>query len=269
MTFCPDTVVADAIKRDPAVIDRLVAFDPKFRKLRNPVLRRVMARLVRFRDAARVAGVPLDALMAAVNGGDMPAPAPEGGTAEEEPRPDWLASVDEGLARRLDVRPMLAANEEPLGAILHQAAKVSAGGVFLLEAPFDPMPVRRVLGRKGFVSHARPLGPDHWRVVFLRDPSRAAEQWTDEATAVDGDASVWTEVDGVHIDVRGLSPPQPMLAIVALLERLGDGSGPVVVHHEREPVFLYPELAERGWRHEIVAAPAGEVRLLLFREDRP
>jgi hypothetical protein len=43
------------------------------------------------------------------------------------------------------------------------------------------------------------------------------------------------------------------------------------VHLDREPIFLYPELDDRGWAHEIVAAACGdpacedEVRLQLTR----
>jgi hypothetical protein len=37
------------------------------------------------------------------------------------------------------------------------------------------------------------------------------------------------------------------------------------VHLERDPVFLYPELAERGWIATPVDADPGEVRLRLER----
>ena len=74
----------------------------------------------------------------------------------------------------------------------------------------------------------------------------------------------WVEADGIHIDVRGLPPPQPMVSILALVESIRDAT-PVVVHHERDPLFLYPELAEIGWTSERLDAPAGEVRLLLTR----
>jgi len=77
-------------------------------------------------------------------------------------------------------------------------------------------------------------------------------------------AVVWRGSDGDHIDVRGLPRPEPMVAILDLLERPATGNV-VIVHHEREPVFLYPELAERGWRHEIVSGEPGEVRLRLTR----
>lgn len=266
MPFSPDTVVADAIRSDPAVVDRLVALDPVFAKLRNPVLRKVMARLVRFRDAAKVAGVPLEAIMAAVNGEAQPASSEKSeAPSDAGPAPGWMASVDPEAAAHLDVRPILAAGDEPLGAVMRAAAAVPEGGVLLLEAPFDPVPLRRVLVRKGFVSHAEPLGPEHWRVTFLRDASMAAEDADLETD--DTGAAVWNEPDGLHVDVRGLEPPQPMRAIVALIEDSGTGDT-VTVHHEREPVFLYPELAERGWSHAIVAGEPGEVRLRLTRGSR-
>lgn len=74
----------------------------------------------------------------------------------------------------------------------------------------------------------------------------------------------WVDVDGIHIDVRGLPPPEPMVTILTLVESIRDATS-VVVHHERDPQFLYPELAEIGWRAERIEAPAGEVRLKLER----
>jgi hypothetical protein len=74
----------------------------------------------------------------------------------------------------------------------------------------------------------------------------------------------WTDADGVHVDVRGLDPPGPLVAILGLIDSLTEAS-PVFVHHDREPKLLYPELAERGWAAELLPAPAGEVRLKLER----
>jgi|APFre7841882630_1041343.scaffolds.fasta_scaffold136030_2 hypothetical protein len=72
----------------------------------------------------------------------------------------------------------------------------------------------------------------------------------------------WRDADGEHIDVRGLAPPGPLVAIVRLIESVADAT-PVIVHHDRDPVLLYPELAERGWVAETIAGEAGEVRLKL------
>jgi hypothetical protein len=74
-------------------------------------------------------------------------------------------------------------------------------------------------------------------------------------------AHTWQDVDGVHIDVRGLAPPQPLVAILRLVMR--SGAGPVVVHHDRDPQLLYPELATIGWGAEHLPGEPGEVRLRL------
>jgi len=74
----------------------------------------------------------------------------------------------------------------------------------------------------------------------------------------------WTDADGMHLDVRGLPPPEPLVAIVALIESIGDAT-PVIVHHDRDPVMLYGELAERGWTAERIDTGTGEVRLKLER----
>lgn len=71
----------------------------------------------------------------------------------------------------------------------------------------------------------------------------------------------------LHVDVRGLPPPQPLLRILELVRRAGDDAV-IVVHHERDPLWLYPELAELGWRAEPIDGEPGEVRLRLVRDDR-
>jgi hypothetical protein len=77
----------------------------------------------------------------------------------------------------------------------------------------------------------------------------------------------WRDSQGEHIDVRGLAPPQPLVAILRLLHELGDSGTAVVVHHDRDPALLYPELAELGWAAERIDGEPGEVRLLLKRSS--
>jgi len=74
----------------------------------------------------------------------------------------------------------------------------------------------------------------------------------------------WVEADGIHIDVRGLPAPQPLVQILTLVRSIEDDRA-VVVHHDRDPQLLYPELAEIGWSAEIVDGEPGEVRLRLLR----
>lgn len=75
----------------------------------------------------------------------------------------------------------------------------------------------------------------------------------------------WHDGEAAHIDVRGLPPPQPLVAILRLVHSLPDDKKSVVVHHDRDPVMLYPELDQIGWSAERMTSPPGEVRLLLRR----
>jgi hypothetical protein len=228
-----------------------------------------MARLVTFRDAARVGGVSLETLLSTVNQTPWTAKdAVPPDTDDEDGPPEWMALVETARHRWFDARPLLEKDKEPFRAIMRQAAKVRAGGFLILDAPFDPAPLRRVLARKGFVAYGTHIGEDHWRTWFLKDPSLAAAA-TDQIADADDEtavARVWREDGDVHIDVRGLEPPQPMLAIIREIER-DDGPAALTIHHEREPVFLYPELAERGWHHKLVDGDPGEVRLILWRDE--
>ena len=81
---------------------------------------------------------------------------------------------------------------------------------------------------------------------------------------------VWRAPDAVHIDVRGLPPPEPAVAILQFIEQQ-DAGQVVIAHLDREPIFLYPELSDRGWTYEILASECGkadcehEVLLRLIR----
>ena len=76
----------------------------------------------------------------------------------------------------------------------------------------------------------------------------------------------WRDAQGEHIDVRGLAPPAPLVAILRLVDaQAADAPAVVFVHHDRDPRLLYPELAERGWSAETIEGDAGEVRLRLTR----
>ncbi|MBI5720553.1 MAG: DUF2249 domain-containing protein [Burkholderiales bacterium] len=84
-------------------------------------------------------------------------------------------------------------------------------------------------------------------------------------------AKVWSAPDGVHIDVRGLAAPQPLTQILRLVIEVHQGSlastastaSAIIVHHDRDPVHLYPELLQLGWWAERIDGEPGEVRLRL------
>jgi hypothetical protein len=166
-----------------------------------------------------------------------------------------------------DLRPILAQGIDPLQRVVETARSVAKDAVFILEAPFDPLPLRRVLSRMGFSSRAEKTGEGHWFIRCRRDGEGLVEMPTsgEECAGLpDIGAPIRREADGIHIDVRNMTAPRPLLAILRLCATLGEGDD-VIVHHDRDPIYLYPELAELGWDVTPLAGDSGEVRLRLHR----
>ncbi len=147
----------------------------------------------------------------------------------------------------IDVRADLAAGREPFGRIMAAVEALPPDGVLVLRAPFEPRPLYDVLARRGFAHRTEQIAPDHFAVRFSRESSEAA-----------GAAAT------IVLDVRGLPPPEPMERTLEALERLPEGAILVQIN-ERVPRFLLPRLVERGFAHEIVERPDGEVRVLIRR----
>lgn len=174
-------------------------------------------------------------------------------TPAERPRP----LVDLPASRRvhLDVRGDLRQGHEPFGRIMTAVDSLGVRDVLVLRAPFEPLPLYQVLGKRGLAHWTERHAADDWTVWFYRDtPVRAVP------TSAPGAAAHERYV----LDVRGLEPPQPMLRVLQEIDRLGP-EGELEVHHDRRPVFLYPQLDERGFLHETDEPEAGLIRILIRR----
>jgi uncharacterized protein (DUF2249 family) len=68
------------------------------------------------------------------------------------------------------------------------------------------------------------------------------------------------------LDVRGLEPPQPMVLVLERLTTLAPGET-LEVLHDRRPLFLYPQLDDRGFVHETEVLAPGLVRIRICRPD--
>ncbi len=67
------------------------------------------------------------------------------------------------------------------------------------------------------------------------------------------------------LDVRGLEPPQPLIRVLEAIEKLPAGAR-LEVHHDRRPLLLYPQLDDRGFRHETDEPEPGLVRIRIWKD---
>lgn len=99
----------------------------------------------------------------------------------------------------------------------------------------------------------------------MREDLPACTSMPPPAGGLGREARRWSEPEAEHIDVRGLAPPQPLVAIVRAIESL-PRTRALIVHHDRDPVWLYPELVQIGWWADVIDGEPGEVRLRIARQ---
>lgn len=186
------------------------------------------------KEAAAAAGVPLDTLL------ELVPPVSD---------PDVQVHVD--------VRDDLRRGEEPLGRIWAAARALEAHEVLVIRAPFEPLPLYPALARRGFAHWTDPRAADDWSVWFYRAPGPV-----EEARAVPPSSSA--AIGSVHVDVRGLEPPQPLIQILDALAQLPAGAELEVVL-DRRPLLLYAQLEARNFVHETTQSEGGAVRIAIRR----
>ncbi len=263
--------ISDVLRAYPQLLDVLIDTTPAFGRLRNPALRRVQSRLVTVEQAARIAGIEPDALVARLNGAigvdSVNAPISANGMSPEHEavtRPGWLDEA--AMALDLDVRPFQERGEEPFGAIMTAARETPVGSMFLLRNTFEPVPLYDVLGMRGFEHWVQRDADDDWRIWFFNSgtPRKPTSKPKAKApVAPEPAAETWSHPDAVvTIDVSELVPPEPMIKILETLESLPDGAS-LLVHHLRRPMHLYPQLDAMGYRHDTREIAPDRIEVLI------
>ncbi|MDO8674297.1 MAG: DUF2249 domain-containing protein [Dehalococcoidia bacterium] len=259
--------LGQVLKEHPELLSVLVAQSPEFKRFKNPVVRSTHGRLVTVSQAAAVAGLDPATLVRSLNAAiGQESPEMDVGTlpaTAATPPPPWLETAPRAV--EIDVREHQRRHEDPFPVIMSALAKVEKGQVMLLRNTFEPLPLYDVLGKKGFVNWARETGPHDWEIFFFKlsqsGPVTAAAgmpaqkpvesgDWTDEPTAT------------ITIDVRELTPPQPLLRILDALGKLEPGDT-LLVHHARNPIHLYAKLAELGCMYKTIERGPGQVDLYI------
>lgn len=164
----PDSRLGELLDRWPALEDVLLGISPHFRALKNPVLRRTIAKVATLRQVSKVSGVPLGVIVARLReGAGLPpaAIADERADATGE-RPAWAREA--AATRTRDARAAIEAGEHPMPAVLADLAALGRDGVYQLVTPFVPAPLVDLARDKGFASHSVAESETLVRTFFRR-----------------------------------------------------------------------------------------------------
>ena len=150
LIISPKTKIYDLLEAYPEAENRLIELVPTFSKLKNPILRRTIARVTTLQQAAIVGGVEVGLLIAALRDivGDENVVAEVSGTLQKKEEPSWFS--EEKIVKKLDARPMLKRGEHPMEMVNRECKALNEGEIFELITDFIPQPLMDMMQGKGF-----------------------------------------------------------------------------------------------------------------------
>jgi uncharacterized protein (DUF2249 family) len=153
------------------------------------------------------------------------------------------------------------------GQIFQRWFDLAPGQHFVLINDHDPVPLYYQFAAQfpgAFEWEYLLRGPDEFEVKITKLRA-VALPGTKESPAAAPTPAPANGADGVQeIDARGLEPPEPLIRILTALESVAPGQR-VRAITDREPCHLFPEAAQRGFRHDCTEQPDGSWVTLLAR----
>jgi hypothetical protein len=138
-SITPDTKVGELLKHYPELEEVLVGLSPAFRALKNPVLRRTVAKVATLRQVAKVGNLALGTLVGRLREATGLPPLEVGAAVDVDPRPDWASPA--AVVCSYDARPTIEHGGHPMERVMTELAELAPGQVYELLTPFVPAPL--------------------------------------------------------------------------------------------------------------------------------
>ncbi len=163
-----ETKVSELLNDYPGMKETLIAINPKFKKLNNPVLRRTLAKVASVKQAAIVGGMdPLELLNRLRESIGQP-PVDAAGemlkAEEAQEKPAWVAGEPQAT---LDANALLDAQKNPLAEANLALRKIGEGEFIALRSDFKPEPLIEEFKKAGREVYCEQKGENEF-VTYVR-----------------------------------------------------------------------------------------------------
>lgn len=267
MVINANTKIGSILRERADALDAIISISPKFEKLRNPILRKLMATRTSIAAASKIGNCQVSDFFNKLRplGFEIDERV-EVGLHSKKELPGFILNLEKDQLTELDVRPVIAAGKDPLGLIIQKVKVIKPGQTLKIINTFYPEPLILLLEKQGFDSFVDIIDDNLVDTYFYKKETSPVP-FTQSQTEVAGD---WDDILSWYrdklqvIDVRGMSMPMPMMTILDALEKLPSDTA-LYVHHKRIPVYLLPELTERKFGFRCREISEGEVHILIFR----
>ena len=273
MLINEQTKIAALLKHHPDALEKIISLSSDFKKLRNPLLRKLMAGRTSIAMASKIGGcLPEDFFKIL---------APLGFEKDkteivntEKPLvkttiPQALSKIPKDKIIVLDVREMLANENDPLKLIQQKIKSLATDQALKIINTFEPIPLIKLLEKQGFQYFVEEFSENQIDTYFYSTNDAMKENATrveenkdshDWDLLLDKYKNHWVETDVQHLEM-----PMPMMTILENLDHLPKEKA-LFVYHKRIPVFLLTELKDRNFDYRIKEIKENEVHMIIYHQ---
>ncbi len=266
-----DTKISELIKFNVGSIEAIISISSIFSKLRIPILRKALASRVTIKQAAKIGGVtvmefyekliPLGFLVSETKmkeDDNVKAVNSNGG---------FYIDLKPEEVIELDVRETLKEGKDPFNDIMEALKRLPDAFTLKIINSFEPAPLFNILTKKGYEYCVDEISASLVHTYFRKNLLVSSKPELITVSNENEDMQDVLKKYGSNVkkvDVRHLEMPLPMTTILKELETLPNETL-LFVHHKKVPKFLFPELAERGYKWCIQEIEEGRVNLAIYR----
>lgn len=272
MQISAKTKISKILKADKRAIDVIANINPHFNKLRNPVLRRILAARVDIETAAKIGGVDVQVFFDKLKqiGFEVIEDIKNEEKHDTNINSNKMIDINSDRIIVLDVREGLSKGIDPFNEIMKTIEDFKEGDILKIINTFEPSPIINVLKQKGFISRVEHISDKEIHTYLQKISEDKSEKINEEALkkakTEDLDAVFATFKEKFkEIDVRDLEMPEPMVKILEELKELPDNFA-LYVHHKKVPQFLLPQLDERGYVYLSKEIDHDNTKMLIFKK---
>ena len=155
LIISPKTKVGELLEAYPFLEPVLISMSPAFEKLRNPVLRKTVARVATLQQVSVVGGVNLEVLIRKLRqeaGQDHDEIVTGNAEYHQAEAPGWFDPSR--VMSKYDATPVINAGDSPMQEILKLATALGPESILELKTPFMPAPIIDMLKGKSFRTYS-------------------------------------------------------------------------------------------------------------------
>jgi len=154
LIITPKTKIYDLLEAYPELEDLLISMAPEFVKLKNPLLRKTIAKVANISQAAAIGGLNVEQMVNQFRekvGLESIEQIDDSGTKYNTSQPGWFETGT--VVKVIDIREMLNRGEQPVHEVLSSVKALGENEILETIAPFIPAPL---------LDKSLSLGYRHW-----------------------------------------------------------------------------------------------------------